>query len=70
MNMLSQLLTMEYTETVREEAGASYGVSVQGSISKYPKVEGVLQIYFDTDPTKRASKTSLLTDRKRKNLPR
>ena len=60
MNMLSQLLTMEYTETVREEAGASYGVSVQGSISKYPKVEGVLQIYFDTDPTKRTEMSKLI----------
>lgn len=60
MSMLSQLLTMEYTETVREEAGASYGVSVQGELNKYPKPEGVLQIYFDTDPEKRAAMSTLI----------
>ncbi len=62
MSMLSQLLTMEYTATVREEEGASYGVSVQGSLSKYPNPEAVLQIYFDTDPEKRAD-MSLLIDK-------
>lgn len=57
--MISQLLTMKYTETVREEAGASYGVSVSESISKYPNVEATLQIYFDTDPEKRAEMVEL-----------
>ena len=60
MSMLAQLLTMEYTETVREEAGASYGVGVQGDLNKYPKEEGVLQIYFDTDPTKRTEMSKLI----------
>lgn len=60
MSMLSQLLTMKYTETVREEAGASYGVSVQGNLSKYPKEEATLQIFFDTDPTKRADMSQLI----------
>ena len=60
MSMLAQLLTMEYTETVREEAGASYGVGVQGDLNKYPKEEGVLQIYFDTDPAKRAEMSKLI----------
>ena len=54
MSMLSQLLTMEYTETVREDEGASYGVGVSGDISLYPKVEATLQISFDTNPEKRA----------------
>lgn len=45
MSMLSQLLTMEYTETVREDEGASYGVGVSGDISLYPKVEATLQIH-------------------------
>ena len=60
MSMLAQLLTMEYTETVREEAGASYGVGVQGDLNKYPKEEGILQIYFDTDPAKRAEMSKLI----------
>lgn len=60
MGMISQLLTMEYTETIREEAGASYGVIVQGNLSKYPKPKAVLQIYFDTDPEKRDAMSALV----------
>ena len=60
MSMLSQLLTMEYTETVREDEGASYGVGVSGDISLYPKVEATLQISFDTNPEKRAKMSSLI----------
>ena len=59
-SMLSQLLTMEYTETVREDEGASYGVGVSGDISLYPKVEATLQISFDTNPEKRAKMSSLI----------
>ena len=60
MSMLSQLLTMKYTETVREEEGGSYGVGVSGNIGKYPKEEATLQVYFDTDPEKRAEMTKLI----------
>lgn len=60
MSILSQLLTMEYTETVREDEGASYGIGVSGNISKYPKVEAVLQISFDTNPEKRAQMSKLI----------
>lgn len=60
MSMLSQLLTMEYTETVREEEGGTYGVNVSGGIRKYPKEEATLEIYFDTDPKKRVELTKLI----------
>lgn len=60
MNFLSQLLTMKYTETVREEEGASYGVQVRGSVSKYPTASAALQIYFDTDPSKRGDMVKLI----------
>lgn len=53
MSMLSQILNIVYTETIREKEGGTYGVSAFGSIGKYPKEEAVLQIYFDTDPAKR-----------------
>lgn len=53
LDVLSEVLTMEYTEKVREEEGGTYGVSVYGSISKDPKEEAVLQIFFETDPAKR-----------------
>ena len=60
MSMLSQLLTMKYTDTVREEEGASYGVGVSGNLSKYPQEEATLQVYFDTDPDKRTDMTALI----------
>lgn len=60
MSILSQLLTMEYTETVREQEGASYGVGVSGDISKYPTPQGTLQISFDTDPDRRGRMSELI----------
>lgn len=53
MSMLKQVLDIVYTETVREQEGGTYGVAVMSSLGKYPKEEGVLQIFFDTDPAKR-----------------
>lgn len=53
MSMLSQVLNMVYTETVREKEGGTYGVSAQGQITKYPKETFTMQIYFDTDPNRR-----------------
>ena len=52
MTMLSQIMDMVYTETIREKEGASYGVGTVGQIN-YPKEEAIFQIVFDTDPTKR-----------------
>ena len=49
MSMLSQILNIMYTESVREKEGGTYGVSAFGSLTKYPKEKAVLQIYFDTD---------------------
>ena len=60
MSMLSQILDIMYTESVREKEGGSYGVSAFGSLDKYPKEEAVLQIYFDTDPAKRAKMTDII----------
>lgn len=60
MSMLGQLLNILYTQTVREDAGGTYGVSCSGSISKYPEAEGVFQIYFDTDPERRPQMVELI----------
>lgn len=60
MSMLGQLLNILYTQTVREEAGGTYGVSCSGSVSKYPEAEGVFQIYFDTDPQRRPQMVELI----------
>ena len=53
MSMLSQILTLVYTEKVREDEGGTYGVGVSGSISKYPTVNASIYITFETDPTKK-----------------
>ena len=60
MNILSQLLTMEYTETVREQEGGTYGVGVSGSLSKYPTAQGTVEISFDTDPDRRTKMVELI----------
>ena len=52
VDIIGQLLDMRYTESIRENLGGSYGVSVYGSVSDLPKGEFVTQIYFDTDPDK------------------
>lgn len=62
MNIMGQLLRIIYTQTVREEAGGTYGVSCYGSLSKYPKEEGMFQIYFDTDPARRADMVELIKE--------
>ena len=53
MTMLSQIMDMVYTETIREKEGASYGVGTMGQLNCYPKEEAIFQIVFDTDPAKR-----------------
>ena len=60
MSMLSQILDIMYTESVREKEGGTYGVSTYGIVDKYPKEEALLQIYFDTDPAKRAKMTEII----------
>lgn len=53
MDMMQQILTLVYTEKVREDEGGTYYVSVHGELSKYPKEEYTMQIYFDTAPSKK-----------------
>ena len=50
MSMLDQILDIVYTETIREQEGGTYGVSVRGSVSNYPYGNYQLMIGFDTDP--------------------
>ena len=50
--LLSQILDLAYTETIREAEGGSYGVYAGASISSFPAGRLMLQIFFDTDPDK------------------
>ena len=54
MSMTSQILDLIYTEKVREDEGGTYGVHVGGSLTKYPTEKFMLQIIFDTAPSKKA----------------
>ena len=48
---LNYILDMIYVETLREEEGGTYGASVSVSLSRRPKEVGVLEVYFDTNPS-------------------
>ncbi len=52
LSVLCQLMRMVYTEKVREEKGGTYGVSVEGSLTKFPNDEALMKIEFRTDPDK------------------
>lgn len=53
MTVLSDVMTLVYTEKVREDEGGTYGVYVNGSISAIPKENGEFMIVFDTEPAKK-----------------
>lgn len=50
MNMLQRCLDLRYMESIREEKGGTYGVSVSGGLGRRPRESYSLQVGFDTDP--------------------
>ncbi len=52
LDVLSQILRIQYTEKVREEKGGTYGVSVSSSLDDFPVPLALLRISFRTDPSK------------------
>jgi len=66
MDYVESILNIIYTETIREKEGGSYGVSVNGNISKLPKQRFTFQVYFDTDPVKRERLTGIVYDEVKK----
>lgn len=52
LTILKRCLDMRYLESVREELGGSYGVSVSSGLSNAPTEEYSLLVSFDTDPAK------------------
>ncbi len=52
-SILGKLLDKRYMETIREEEGGSYGVSVGASLSRIPVGKFFMTVSFDTDPIKR-----------------
>jgi zinc protease len=54
MQVLSQIMTMVYTETIREEEGGTYGVSTYGVIDISPRGNYGFIYQFDTGEEKLA----------------
>lgn len=52
LDVLSQIMRAVYTETVREEKGGTYGVSVSGQFWKYPSEACSMTINFRCAPEK------------------
>jgi zinc protease len=52
LSAITEILDVRYTETIREEQGGTYGVSVWGSLEKFPYENLDMTIVFDTDPEK------------------
>jgi zinc protease len=50
MSMLSQIMNIVFTKTIREDEGGTYGVSVRGRTSYYPYGSFSFMVGFDTDP--------------------
>ena len=52
LDVLQRVLQMAYTDSVREEKGGTYGVSVSYSLEKDNHPTAMLRISFRTDPAK------------------
>lgn len=62
MDFLTQALDMVFTDEVREKEGGTYGVSSYGSLTKYPHEQAMMQIVYQTDPTKKDKLNALIND--------
>lgn len=52
MYIIGELLSKRFLQTIREEEGGSYGVSVKGSLQVIPKPRYDLTLSFDCNPEK------------------
>jgi len=60
MSVLYQALDMDFTEQVREQEGGTYGVTCMGQLVNHPEEQEILQIVYQTDPTKRVQLNALV----------
>ena len=67
LSALKQILDIVYVRTIREEAGGTYGVRSQASISRIPDGQTKLQLTFDTDH-ERVHTISPIIDREVKSI--
>lgn len=50
MSALGKILTLRYTQSLREEEGGTYGAGANGSLSKKPLSRASLSVNFDCNP--------------------
>ena len=50
MRVIQGILDLRYTESIREEEGGTYGVSIRTSLNRWPVEKASMQIRFDCDP--------------------
>ncbi|HSG67660.1 MAG TPA: insulinase family protein [Bacteroidales bacterium] len=62
LSALCDILDIRYTETIREEQGGTYGVSVWDSQVHYPWENYTVTIYFDCDPENVEKLTAIVFD--------
>ncbi|MDH6357976.1 insulinase family protein [Parabacteroides sp. PF5-9] len=60
--ILKQVLDLVYTEKIRKEEGATYGVQTSARVSLFPEGRTTLQIYFDTDPARFHEMNTIIRD--------
>ncbi len=60
MSFLQQIMTLVYTEEVREKEGGTYGVGVKGEIEQLPKGTFDFAIQFNMAPERREELTKII----------
>jgi zinc protease len=60
LRVIEEVLDLRYTETIREDEGGTYGVSVRRSMVHYPREKMGLTVRFDCDPEDAAHLKSLI----------
>jgi len=62
MGAIGDILSIRYTESIREKEGGTYGVGVRGRVSHEPIDNASLLMQFDTDPAKQPKLISMIYD--------
>lgn len=62
MDVLSQILNIQYTATLREEKGGTYGVQADGDTAFVPVQTYTLFTFFETDPQRAEELTKDITN--------
>lgn len=60
VDFLKQILQLLFTETIREDEGGAYNISVRGSLNDYPEKYGSIEIQLPTSPDKREKMTEII----------